>query len=143
VGTVNKFDAVEQITREWAFPRNAEWGVSDCIVMADRMTELVRDVPLIDPFPNYTTPTGALRVLKKLGHAHLNDALDARLQRLPDGEAPQLGDFFAVLGDDDGPWHATALSHGGWRGLVCQPDRTWMVADIASEFRTGAVWRII
>jgi hypothetical protein len=142
MAALSKVQALSQLTREWGYPRQFEWGQSDCAAFANRACELIRGVPALPNWPKYSTALGAQKALKKAGFEHLDAALDHYLERLPDGSVPKAGDLFAMSANQDGPWHATAISHGGWRGFVSQPGRSWILIDVKPEYRTGAVWRI-
>ena len=136
-------DALSQLTREWGYPRQFAWdGQNDCGVFANHAVELIRGKPAIK-WPKYTTAAGAVRALKKMGFDHLDAAFDAHLFRLPEGTTPAQGDLFAVLPADGGPWNATAVSHGGWRGFGCFDAGRWVLADVQPENRVGAVWRVV
>ena len=140
---MNTVEALDQLTREWGYPRQFAWGSSDCAQLTNRACELITGVSKLVDWPTYSTALGAKRALSRRNFHHLNDAFDFYLTRLPDGTIPQAGDIFSVTGNSDGPWDATCISYGGWRGLTCVSGQGYIVIDIAPEFRSGAVWGLV
>ncbi len=96
-----------------------EWGVRDCAIVAADAVQSLTQVPVLDPWPTYTTQRGALRVIRRLGHASFIEAVTANLTRFPDGNrSRRIGDIVGMPSSDPDFGPTLGVYLGGTAVLV-------------------------
>jgi len=94
-----------------------EWGRCDCVRMAALHVRRLGHRVALMKAGEYRNELGAVRALKRAGFDRLEDALDARFQRIPPAFA-LVGDLIGLPSDGDWPALTVQLSHGRVFGFM-------------------------
>lgn len=81
-------DAITRLRR-----RPMVWGASDCCLSSADLAHAICGQDLAAPLRGYSTPEGALKALRKLGHDSVESYLDSILPRCA---RPLAGDFVLI-----------------------------------------------
>lgn len=119
------------------------WGKCDCIRIAvSNMREQGRRATMAKA-GSYSTPAGAARALRRMGHTTLPEALEAQgFERIPPASA-WLGDIIGLEAEDGWVSLFVACSGGRGFGFVTDPATGREYAAVAALLATPLyAWRV-
>ncbi|MBB3035372.1 DUF6950 family protein [Alteriqipengyuania lutimaris] len=94
ITATERLAATERVRAQFARP--FDWCGASCIHLArEQGIAMGHDLP---PVPNFRTPRGAVRALRKMGAENTLDLLDRYFERWPSPAFTRLGDLVALPG---------------------------------------------
>lgn len=118
------------------------WGREDCARLAAFVMRRLGHKPSLAKAGSYSSATGALRALRRLGYETLADAVDAQgLLRIPPAMA-RPADIIGLTPEEAGPWCALTVALGNGRVLGFQGGQARILQPNQPALSSAIAWRL-